>query len=304
LCNVGLFDEIEKEGVVDVESFAMANRLDESTLRTLCNALYSWGILEKRGGNFAFGPKGTLFTCLGRGWFEIVDGYEDVFHNLEPLLRKEKRYGTEITRNTELVAKGSGAINKLIYFPLAVDIIKQKRSRRVLDLGCGEGTFLRAICGDSEATIGFGIDISKEAIALGNKRSQREGLQDRIRLIAEDISKIEILPAEFQAVDVAFTFFVLHELIAISKNHFMEFLKSFRRLLPDVPLIIFEAEKATWEEMRVKRGPAIYYTMYHELTKQKLLSRKEWIELFREAGFQSVGERYLGFARTVIFELR
>jgi len=47
----------------------------------------------------------------------------------------------------------------------------------------------------------------------------------------------------------------------------------------------------------------IQYFLFHDLSEQTPVSREGWKTLFSQAGFNSIGERYLGFARTDIYTL-
>lgn len=303
LFNVGFFDKMKCDGFVDVSSFALSANLDEKILNSLCDSLYSLKILQKKGNRFVLDRKGKILADVARGWFEIVDGYKDVFHSLESMLKKEKQYGKDIYRNTEWVAKGSGEIENWIFFPLAADIVRKKGYRKVLDLGCGDGTFLRRMCERDKDITGFGIDIAPDAIDDGCKKNRMSGLDNRISLLSEDVCKIEKLPKAFRQIDVAFTYFVPHEILAIREEKLIEFLRSYIRLFPGIPLIVFEAVRPTADEMRSRPGPAIQYFLYHDLTDQKPVSRNEWKRLFELAGFNSIEENYMGFARTAIFTL-
>ena len=194
-------------------------------------------------------------------------------------------------------------MEKWLYFPLAIDIITRNGYKKVLDLGCGEATFLRNVC-ESTDVIGYGIDIAAQAIAEGREKVRQAGLQDRIHLIVEDITKLEEVPDRWQGIDIATTFFVLHEILFAGAEHVVEFLSSFRNLFRDIPLVVFEVVRPTPEEMRRRPGMAVHYFLQHDLTHQKPVSLKEWRELFRTAGFNSIEERYSSFARSAIFTLR
>jgi cyclopropane fatty-acyl-phospholipid synthase-like methyltransferase len=194
-------------------------------------------------------------------------------------------------------------MEKLLYFPLAVDIITRNGYKKVLDLGCGEATFLRYLC-ESTSVIGFGVDLAPEAIEAGRERVQQAGLQDRIQLDVEDINQLEEIPAKWRDVDIVTTFFVLHEILYVGTEPVIRLLKSYRKLFKDIPLIVFEVIRPTPEEMRRRPGMGAHYFLQHDLTHQKPVSAQEWREIFRAAGFHSVEERYSSFARSAIFTLR
>jgi len=303
LFNVGFFDELQEKGTVNVEFFATSKNLDARILKSLCDSLFALSILKKNGSDYSLDSKGRILVEVAHGWFDGVYGYEEVFHFLEALLRKEKAYGRDVKRRSDFVAKGSGEMEKWIYFPLAIDFINKNGFEKVLDLGCGDATFLTNLCESNDEVTGYGIDIAPEAIVDGRERVKQAGLQGRIHLFVEDISKLERVPDQLQGIDVATTFFVLHEILFAGADRVVELLRSFRTVFPGVPLIVFEVIRPTPEEMRKRPGMAIQYFLQHDLANQKPVSREEWKELFKTAGCSSISERYLGFARTGIYTL-
>jgi SAM-dependent methyltransferase len=304
LFNVGLFDEMKGGRQVDIEAFAASKRLDARILASLCDALYALRLLERQGKLYRLSEDGNLLNDVGRGWFDAAYGYEEVFHNLEGLLRQECRYGDTVTRRSDFVAKGSGEVEAWLYFPLAIDAIRKRGCTHALDLGCGDGTFLRQLCGQIPGVKGYGIDLAPEAIADGNAELKAAGMQDRIRLFVEDISKLDQVPYELSRVDVATTFFVLHELMHSGEERVVQFLRDFRRLFPKVPLMIYEVDRPTVDEMRRRPGMAVPYLVQHDVSNQRPVDRKAWRALLQHAGFTSVEERNLPFARSVIFTAR
>jgi len=304
LFNVGFFDEVQKQGVINVASFAKSKHLDARILQSLCDALFSLSILTKHGADYALDAKGKLLVEEARGWFDGVYGYEEIFHCLEALLTGEKAYGKDVKKRADFVAKGSEAIEQRLYFPLAIDIIARNGFKKVLDLGCGEGTFLRRLCENNPEMTGYGIDIAPDIIAYGKEHVVQAGLQQRIHLFVEDIARIEKLPEPWQCIDVATAFFILHELLFAGVDPVIELLQNFRTVFAGVPLIVFETIRPTPEEMRSKPRMGIQYFLQHDLSEQRPVSREEWRKLFKMAGCSSIEERYLRFARTAIFTLR
>ncbi|HTB20208.1 MAG TPA: class I SAM-dependent methyltransferase [Bryobacteraceae bacterium] len=304
LLNVGFLDELVRSGSVECAAFARLHNLDETILRGLCEAMFSVGMFGRNGDHFFLEAKGQLLMDKFRGWLELSYGYEEVFHRLEPLLRKEIVYGTDLYRRPDFVAKGSGEMENHFYFPLANQIIIEKGFRNVLDLGCGDGTFLRRLCQLNKQVTCFGIDLAPQAIEDGKRLATQEGLLHRVNLFAADISGIQKLSGPLTRVDAATTFFVLHELMYEGEDRVIDFLKDFRRIFPRVPLIVFEPIRPTPEEARARPGVGIFYFLFHDLSHQKTVGREQWTKVFRAAGFTSIQERYLGVARTAIFQLQ
>jgi SAM-dependent methyltransferase len=193
-------------------------------------------------------------------------------------------------------------MENLLFFPMVNDIIMANSYQRVLDLGCGDGTFLRMLCGLNPEVQCFGIDLAPTAVEEGNRVLREAGLQDRVHLQALDISKID--QAGLPAIDAATVFFVLHELLYFGEDVLLNFLKDFRRLFPGTPLIAFEAVRPPAEDLRRHPGISVYYFLYHDLTQQKPVDADTWKYLFRKAGFESIEERQLDFAKAAIYILK
>lgn len=304
LFHVGFFDEISEQGRIRVEEFAASRQLDPKILADLCNYLYCIRILRKKGEEYSLDADGRLLVDTARGWFEATYGYQDVYSELENLLRKKKIYGRDVFRKPVHIASGSGRMEQKVYFPLAIDLIAKSKFRRVADLGCGDGRFLIDLCRKLPHVTAYGIDLSPEAVAAGTEQVRQAGLEDRITLFSEDITKTSRLPEPLTRVDAVTTFFVLHEILFHGEEVLIRFLKDFRRLFPGVPLIVFEVNRASLEETRKTTGMSAQYYLQHDLTGQRLVDSSKWHELFQAAGFESIEERYLKFAKTSIFTLR
>ncbi len=302
LLNVGLIGEMQKKPRVDLAGFAGREGLEMAVLEPLCEALYCLGMFERDGGGYGLSEKGRDIVAVMRGWLDVCYGYSEVFQSLEPLLRKERVYGRDLYRRPDFVARGSGEMEGLLFFPMVNDIIIANGYKRVLDLGCGDGTFLRTLCGLNPEVECYGIDLAPEAVEEGNRALRETGLQARVHLTALDISRIEQAP--LPAIDAATVFFVLHELLFFGEDVLLNFLRDFRRLFPGTPLIVCEAVRPPAEEMRKHPGISVYYFLYHDLTQQKPVDAGAWKVLFRAAGFQSIEERQLDFAKAAIYILK
>ncbi len=305
LFNVGFFDELQEKGSVQPSAFAEAHGLDEHILQSLCDSLYAQSLLDRNGSGYTLSEKGHLLAGTARGWFDLLYGYEDMFHNLDGMLRKEITYGRgkDLYRSADYVAKGSGEIEQFLYFPMAADILSRNGCRKVLDLGCGDGTFLRKLCAQTDME-GYGIDLEPDAIEDGKKLTEAAGMAERIKLFVLDVNEVEQVPDELKQIDGATIFFVLHEVLTSGEDAAILFLQNFRKLFPGVPLVVFEVHRASPDEIRKRPGMMVHYLLFHDLSKQTLASRERWHEIFRKAGVTSVEEQYLEFAKTCIFTLR
>jgi SAM-dependent methyltransferase len=308
LLNVGLLDEMAARGTVAVREFAAKHDLDEDLTVALCEDLFARSVLKKEGtdqyslddrGKFLFG------NDLSRGWFYLCYGYENVLYNLEPLLRKQLRYGVDLQRDGKYVALGSGLASKAFSFPLVIGKLRSTGVRAVLDIGCGDGAFLRDACRQIPGLRAVGLDLSPEAVEFGTAQIRQENLSDRVTLYCGDARRLIDFRDKLGGVEAGATFFVLHELCDGNGNSSaIEFLKAFRTALPGVPFHIVETIRPTAEEMRARPGPAIEYFLFHDLSGQRPVSREAWKTIFERAGYTSVEEDRIDFARMSIFSIK
>lgn len=302
LHNVGVFDEMERKGKVNPAEFARANSLDGTLLQVLFTYMDGAGIFKKNGSSYTLDRKGALIRH-GYGWFEATYGYRDIYYNLEEMLKKEKEYGSEIRRDPVLIASGSGKMEQSVYYPLVIDMLVKNGRKHVLDLGCGECTFLRDLCKADPSARAYGLDLSPEAISLAGERIEQAGLKDRILVECRDITKMNKAPEGWTRIDGATCFFVLHEILYGGRKRVIEFLQGYQRIFPGAPLLVVEVIRGSLEQTRKSRGMGAPYYLQHDLTHQRLETREGWRTLFREAGFTTIKERYLKFAKSSIFTL-
>lgn len=304
LYHVGMIDALRDHPPVDALEFAKQHSLDGPLLVGLCDALYERGYLAKQGTKYTLDDGGRFLveTDLVRGWFDLAYGYEVVLNQMEDLLRRKSTYGKEVVRDGRHVAIGSGLASMDFYFPLVVEFMRRGGYRKVLDIGCGDATFLAYLCEQIPGLQGVGIDLTPDAITAGNELLATRGLQDRISLYVGDALDIGRLKPQLEGVDAAATFFVLHELCDTRENpRAVQFLSSFRNTLPGVPLHVIETIRPTPEDMRRKPGMAVEYFLFHDLSLQKPIGRDAWKKAFSDAGFEKLREDYIEFARSAIF---
>jgi SAM-dependent methyltransferase len=300
LFNVGFLDELERAGSVDADAYAEKHGLDPLILRSLCDSMYALSILGKDGSRYSLEPRGLLLVQEARGWFDGVYGYEGLLHDLEPLLRREKTYGDDVTRRHDFVARGSAAVERRVYFPLAIDELRRREAWHVLDLGSGDATFLIDLCRADERFRGVGVDVDGAVAAEARERVEREGLGDRIRLVEGDVFALGESNA-LEGVDAVTAFFLLHEFLWAGDDAVVQLLQELHRSLNGRPLMIFETLRPTPEEMRRKPGMGVQYFVHHDLSHQRPVGLDAWRRIFEQAGLAGVEERHLRFLRSAVF---
>lgn len=303
LIKVGFFAELRQQKKVDLVAFAQRENLDLRVLTSLCEYLYALQILQHEGDSYYLDEKGLLVDSLMTGPLMVVHAYENVFHNLEPLLRQQKKFGTDVNRLSEFVAGGSGSVGKSFAFPLMINFIKQGGYRSILDLACGDATFLAALCQENKEITAFGLDIAPEAIELGNNVLAQTGLQDRVCLFVDDMFNLDQISQPLVGVDAVTCIHALHEFLEGDNQRVVDMLKKYKIRFPGVPLLILEVIRPSLEELHERPGGMIDILLFHDLSNQILTSREVWHGIFERAGFANVKEDYFPPVRTAIFTL-
>lgn len=301
LFSTGFLDELLSAGSVEVAAFAAREQLDERILQTLCDALYSSSILDRSGDRYQLTAKGRSLVEVARGWFEGTHGYSDVMHHLEALLRKEKAYGRDVDRHLLQVIKGTNEISSWIHFPLALHLLQKTGCHTVLDLGCGDGGFLRYLYTHGGIR-GVGIDAAADVVHYGTEQLQKDGLDRVIQLYTADVTNLAA-GHEWPAFDAATAMFFWHEVLACGFDVALRALQDYRRLFPSVPMVVFEVDFPLVEELRRRPGMMVQYMVQHDLSNQHLASQLEWRALFQAAGFRIVEEFQISAMRVSTFTL-
>lgn len=300
LIEVGLLQALMEQARVDVRAFAERNHYEYRTLQSLCDYLYAQKLLDRSGTEHWLDTDGKVLAEQMIGAFDLVHAYRDVFDNLAPMVRREKCYGADIQRDSKLVARGSGGVGRSFAFPLMAAEIERRGLTKVLDLGCGDATFLTALCKSHPQVSARGVDIAPEAIELGNRRLAEAGLSNRVQLFVGDIFDAPSLSRQAGDVQVATSVYVIHEF----QDKIVTVLQRLREALPGVPLLFCEVIRHSPEELREKPGAIMEIQLFHELSNQRLYTRSEWREMFAAGGYSNVEETYLDFARTALFFAR
>ena len=217
------------------------------------------------------------------------------------MLRKQKRYGVDIHRRSGPVASGSGEVGKFLAFPVVAELLRVRGFDRILDLGSGDGTFLIDQCKRRADVTGYGVDLAPAAVELGQQKVRQQGLEGRLTLLVGDVTDLTSVAPQIHGLHAATSIYVMHELYEGGRELVLTTFRNFKSAFPNVPLIICEVIRHSPEELREKPGGILEIQLFHDLSHQSLLTRDEWKDLFRDAGFTTVQENYLAFARTAVF---
>jgi 2-ketoarginine methyltransferase len=289
--SLDLFAALEEQGG-DLKLLCENRGWRIPVLRAVCEFLECEGFVARHAPEIYKPTPQGMSVGKYRGYFDLfIGGYGRTVTQLDRFLTDGP---DESAREFEFVAKGSGELADLDALPLVKDLFSQLKwtPRSILDLGCGDAGFLSAIVNLRPDSTGLGIDPSLESISAANRLVTQHGLQDRILLVQASATRFDI-PGNIDCVIFAF---VLQEIIGQrGPDAVISLLKETRRRAPAARILVVEEEPRVPDRM-VGDDPYAtgYYNPYYllqTLTRQQLLKRNEWYELFLASDYVVEGER-------------
>ena len=310
LLQCGLWDEVKAKGTVDVDAFARSRNLNAQTLHAVCKYLdgISWVRLE---GN-VLQPASIVRTLLEepRGLFELGYAYEPVMNALDDLVAGRAVYGKDVQRRTDWVGVGSGRLCQQLPYPVLGDLVVRYGGKRVIDLGCGDGAFAIWMLQRNPDLQVTGLDLDGPTADLARRRIGEEGLGQRASIICGDMFDLvggsgspKGLPdlSQIDTITVCDTF---HEYLWEGEQPIVGFLRGLKARKPGITVVMgdFCVQDEAW--LRQHPIASLEHHLWHDLTRQRLISEAQWRKVFDEAGMQVVDSRVVDLIGHGYFVLR
>ena len=163
-------------------------------------------------------------------------------------------------------------INNMMYKNIISDIISDKNIR-ILDIGCGNGFFIRQLFRNTKAHI-YGIDISEDMINTTARRNRKAITQGHLKLRAGNCCN---LPYNDKTFDVV---------TSINSIYFWN-----------------DTLKGLSEIKRVLRNDGVFYNaVYSKKFLKKLPYTRKYFKLFRKSDYITLGKK-AGFSSVELKEI-
>jgi SAM-dependent methyltransferase len=271
----GLFDDLLSEDGLVIKQ---RPEFDHDLSVAICEYLCQRGILVATGQNVYKPSNRSALEQLRQVVYACL-AYRDPVQHLSALLRREMRYGPDVSRNEGYDALASAALTSTYSFAFAASILARLEFHSLLDLGCGTGAFLNYLAGrDLQAQL-FGLDHSATAIQHGKLQCAN---YPQIRLFAGDLFTLECIPINLSSLDMVSLMFVLHE---FRDEQVHEILRSVRSRCPNARILLTELTASRGAALRLTAMPELEFV--HKLSHQILRTADEWKALFKECGFSA-----------------
>jgi 2-ketoarginine methyltransferase len=310
LLQAGLWDEVQQKGHVDIEAFARQRNLNAQTLHAVCKYLDGIGWVRLEGNTLE--PAGIVKTLLQepRGLYELGYAYEPVMNALDGLLSGKAVFGKDVQRRTDWVGIGSGRLCQQLPYPVLGDLVARYGGKRVIDLGCGDGAFMIWMLQHIPGLQVTGLDLDAPTAALARRRIAEENLADRAAVVCGDMfslvrgnGSMKDLP-DLSQVDTITVCDTFHEYLWEGEAPIIDFLKAVKSRRPGITVVMGDFCVQDEEWLRKHPIASLEHHLWHDLTRQRLISEAEWRQVFDRAGMQVVDSRVFDLIGHGYFVLR
>jgi 2-ketoarginine methyltransferase len=280
------------KGPATAVALADGHRMAASRLEGLLLFLCNEGYLTRHEDVFSLTPKGAAVVEFEPWYTLLVGGYATTLTQLGQTLAADSPYAT---RNGAEVGRGSCGISRYDAIPLVLTLLEriEPLPHRLIDIGCGDGSFLLDLLERLPGTRGVCVDPDRDSVQAARRSARRRGLADRCDFVVatagEFAEKSGLFPG--RPGDCYLASFALQE--ALEQDGEQALIDTVRALFgraPDAHLVVVEVEQRAADHDVMRDGLALaYYNPYfllHRITAQRLESRDYWDELFEKAGLR------------------
>jgi SAM-dependent methyltransferase len=295
-----LFEVLHRGGASTSEALAAGAGMDRGYVRRWCDAAYAFGYLDEAGGVFRLteagramrpGASGTLMPIAVQSMLST-----HMAERAAAMMRTGARPGEQVVAECETLMPWFGPMLEANYAGFFADTIcpaipafreVDSRAGLVVDLGCGNGWYLRVLARRFGALRGLGLDGFAGSIEQASRLAAAEGLDSRLEFRTGDIHALSLSePADLIAMSRA-----LHHVWEAGPRELLDSLRN--NLKPDGAVVIWEPN---WPAERgALRAPGAQRLAFQNLTEHvqgnHLLRTDEIGSALREAGL--VPQTYL-----------
>jgi SAM-dependent methyltransferase len=200
-----LFEAADALGPATVEALAARANVDAGYLRRFCEAAYAFGYLDVAGDAFALTDLGRAFLPGTPGTLMPLAVHSALGAHMADrateLMRTGERPGEKVLAERPTILPWFGPMLEASFGPLfereilpALPALREvgERGGVALDLGCGNGWYVRRLCARFPALRGVGVDGFAENVRQAGERARAEGLAERTSFRTGDLHDLDL----------------------------------------------------------------------------------------------------------------
>ena len=224
---------------------------------------------------------------LRSGSFLILHSYKSYIDNLDKTLIKNQISGIKCNREENVI--GSGSIHKKKFFPNAFKLIKKKDIGLIVDIGCGDGNYLKEINKRFNNIPILASDISAIAVKQAKKNLKNLNCQKKFFICSafnvekwsKEVIKFKLKNNKKVLISL---WFILHEISNGKTENIIVFFKNLKKYLPNAQIIIGEIVDLPKDILRTNIDISIMpeFLFFHQLSNQGVLKYSDFNQIRRK----------------------
>lgn len=243
----GLFSALHKEQSASIKQLAETCGLDDSYVYRWCDAAYAFGYLDVKDDYFFLTLQGDMMrpeatdSLMPMAIQSVLSAH--MAERAAGLMRTGERPGEQVLAERMTVLPWFGPMLESGFAPIFENIIcpaipafaeVDVRDGLVVDLGCGNGWYLRALAHRCTRLRGLGIDGFAENIDQARRLAEQQGMATRLHFTCGDIHEFSL----DESADMIVMNRALHHVWEKDTNTLFSWLRD--NLKPDGYVVIWE----------------------------------------------------------------
>ncbi len=213
----GIFEAFARLNKANLTELVKHVHLDQGYLRRWCDAAYAFGYLDQQNQQFFLTEQGDLMrpshpqTLMPIAIQSVLSAH--MAERAASLMSSGERPGESVLAERSTILPWFGSMIETSFAPLFQNVIVpgipafaevDQHGGLAVDLGCGNGWYLRALAQRCNHLRCLGIDGFAENIKQARQHTQQVGLQDRVSFVTGDLLELELNePADLMAMNRA-----------------------------------------------------------------------------------------------------
>jgi len=246
--------------------------------------LTNLGLLRKREKNYIMTSECKQLVER-YGAFQIPFSYKNYLSNTSKFIV----HGTNFSCERSMNVIGSGDTHSRKFFQPVIKKFDFKKYGQIVDLGCGDGTFLNELLKNNKDLDIFASDISDEALSNTKKKLNRFKNVSYIKSDALDVNRWSKKIKKNKKTLVCF-WFIIHEIFTKKNNSINSFFKKLKN--KNLDLLICEINRVDSNMLKKNLDytlmPEYYY--FHDISDQQLFSRKDLYTILKKNSYKRIAK--------------
>jgi len=235
------------------------------------------------------------------GSFCLLHSYGSFLNLLEKVLfDKEYTEQPRVDRVENVV--GSGQINNRKYFSHALDMIRgNAMPLTLIDVGCGNGTFIKSVLKHASDCQVIGVDISRQALEEAEKNIRAEHKNAALKTILSDGREVSRWLGEGMDAHkskktkslVITMWYLIHEISQKKSAEVVDFLNEIYAIAPRAEIVIGEITSVSADILAFNKNESIMpeFLFFHGISGQGVLTWEEYQNILSRVPYTLKAEK-------------